>query len=123
MQLAYTAHANCEFAKTAYSIANASEHIKQVDFDNKTSYSEIRKIYLNESKKAFKVYPNPSTDMLLLDFESFDKTKALKVYDSSGQLLLTEKVSNHNHSIDISQLAIGVYYISYKGQNLKFNKN
>ena len=97
--------------------------IKQVDFDNKTSYSEIRKIYLNESQQAFKVYPNPSTDMLLLDFEAFDKTKSLTVYDSSGQLLLTEKVSNHKHSIDISQLAIGVYYISYKGQNLKFSKN
>jgi len=105
------------FAGTSY------YRIKQVDFDKKTSYSEIRKIYLNKSKPVFKIYPNPSTDMLLLEFESVDTTKALKVYDSSGQLILTQKVSNHKHSIDISQLAIGVYYISYEGQNLKFNKN
>ncbi len=96
------AHANYKFDNTSYSIANLNEHIEQVDLGSKTSYSEIRKIYLNESKRVVKVYPNRHSNILLLYFESFDKMKVLKVYDSSGQLILTKKVSNHTRSTDMS---------------------
>jgi CubicO group peptidase (beta-lactamase class C family) len=55
---------------------------------------------------SFTVYPNPAQHQLLI---SGLKGEALKIYNTSGLLVYSKKVTN---TVDVSKLEAGVYYIS-----------
>jgi hypothetical protein len=62
-----------------------------------------------------KVYPNPSTGIITLDWGAKATTATLDVYNINGQGLMHEKVSNQtNKTIDISHFVDGLYFILVK---------
>lgn len=64
----------------------------------------------------FKVYPNPATNNFNIDVEFEQPTDVLYVLtDLSGRIICNNtrtNVTNETHSIDVSTLAAGVYFIS-----------
>ena len=66
----------------------------------------------NLRDKAVKIFPNPSSKSITIDYVFNSNTKA-NVYNTSGKLLME---SNCN-TIDISRLASGMYFISIKEGN------
>jgi len=61
------------------------------------------------SAKKIGVYPNPVKD--ILNFKNADKISSLKIYDSTGKQVLSQKSAA---SLDVSQLMKGVYFIEFE---------
>lgn len=77
------------------------------------------KIYYNNSflgtkentiKKAFKLYPNPSTDFVII--ENVEKNLKLKINDLSGKILFETLTSDKTLKIDVSSFTTGQYILS-----------
>lgn len=77
------------------------------------------KIYYNNSflgakenaiKKTFKLYPNPSTDFVII--ENVEKNLKLKINDLSGKILFETLTSDKTQKINVSSFATGQYILS-----------
>jgi hypothetical protein len=63
------------------------------------------------SRVELSLYPNPVRDQLLVIIgEYIPRQGKLYMYDSSGRLVRTERVYHGWNSIDVSQLAAGIYF-------------
>lgn len=59
-----------------------------------------------------KIFPNPTSGYLTLDWGTKTVTASLDVYNVNGQGLMHEKVTNQNSkTLDLTRLANGVYFI------------
>jgi Secretion system C-terminal sorting domain/Right handed beta helix region len=99
--------------------------IKQIDTDNRFSYSNIVQIQGETDLKKPMVYPNPANDFLMAMQLDFDV--ALEIFDALGKKIYTETTSEET-KIDIQSFAKGVYFLKIiKKDNttsvLKFIKN
>lgn len=94
----------------------------EIDYYNKYSTS------INElSKTEFAIYPNPTTDFISLDSDTY-KTQNLEyeIYSSIGKLIIKDKL-NYKQNIDTSRLPNGQYLIKIfkpngKTETHKFQK-
>ncbi|AZA59973.1 T9SS type A sorting domain-containing protein [Chryseobacterium indoltheticum] len=64
----------------------------------------------NVIKKTFKLYPNPSTDFVII--ENVEKNLKLKINDLSGKILFETLTSDKTLKIDVSSFATGQYILS-----------
>ena len=76
----------------------------------------------------FKIYPNPATDNLNLNFENNVENGTLKIISLTGQTIFEKQnISGTNFKFDVSSLNSGIYMIqlsdSNKTINSKFIKN
>ena len=75
---------------------------------------------LNESDDAFKVFPNPAKEQVMISFENTNSTSAIEVYNLSGQKIYQNKVAQRQNMIDIKTWPSGVYLIHANGQVKRF---
>jgi hypothetical protein len=68
-----------------------------------------------EGKNILEVYPNPAQDILYLKGLDPGEKYQLLIYDVTGRIILTEKITTA--SVDIHQLTLGLYF--YKIENNK----
>lgn len=64
--------------------------------------------------KNIKVYPNPSSDYVIAEFESVGKTSVIVLHDLKGQLLFRKKMEHsgiQKEQINLEQFANGPYLI------------
>lgn len=104
--------------KSPYKDIASYYRVKQVDFDGKFSYSEIKSITLEENKSIeFLVYPNPSVDnFITVDLLGQSSLLSFQMYDKMGRLVtsLVNKTSIEGAStfnLDIKNLTKGVYFL------------
>ncbi|SHK13931.1 YCF48-related protein [Epilithonimonas mollis] len=78
-------------------------------------YSELYSFRISEmlgvqedSFTKIKIYPNPVIDFL--HFDSQDKIKEVKIFDSNGRLIKMLSLLN-NSSVDVTSLTTGIYYL------------
>jgi urea transporter len=64
---------------------------------------------IEQGFEQVKVYPNPATDVLHLQGLAIGSSWAL--YDMSGKLLKHEEALSNNLSIDVKDLAAGIYQL------------
>lgn len=84
--------------------------IKQISFDNKITYSEIRSINTGNRKIDLLIYPNPSHGTVNITIPSDFKGVDISIADYSGKTLkLWNNFSNQN--ITLNNLAKGFYLI------------
>ena len=58
------------------------------------------------------IYPNPASENLTISFNSIhQKEISLKIYNSSGQEVLSQQITGASKTIDISQFADGIYFV------------
>ncbi len=90
--------------------------IKQVDKDNRFSYSKV--IKLNPVwRSAITVAPNPVRQGQTINIHlAIDGTAHLELIDQTGRILKTSVMQNGINTISTQQLSKGYYWISVKGQ-------
>jgi hypothetical protein len=75
---------------------------------------------LSSKNYSMKIYPNPANDILYLEDVNFE-VKKVEVYNLQGQPIIQTDFNDNSkpHSISISLLKPGVYYIkSYTNEGL-----
>lgn len=75
--------------------------------------------------KNFTVSPNPSTDKVVVDFTLIEQGQKvdLSVYNSFGQLIMTQDMSSANQTtIDVSVLVNGLYSVEIRSGKQKATK-
>ncbi len=68
------------------------------------------------------VYPNPTTDLLVLSVNELKEDYKYKVLDMAGKLLSNGKLTNHQTQLDFSNYTAGSYYVnitSNQSKNIK----
>ncbi len=73
----------------------------------------------NTNQPKVSIYPNPAADIVNI---STQNAKSITILNSIGQTVYTTNVNNTTHSIDVSQLATGVYFIEIKNETKKITK-
>jgi hypothetical protein len=80
--------------------------LRQVDFDGKTSLSNIIYIPIGSKGQPLSVYPNPTSRELYV--VGLEDAATLELYNANGKLQLSQPVSGSS-SIDLTNLPAGVY--------------
>lgn len=86
-------------------------------FKNAPATVNIKKINNNE----FSIYPNPTSNIMTLDFNSSQTIKHIEIINTLGQIVFSQQFNtstSQHHSIDINQLNPGLYFIML-GTNVK----
>jgi hypothetical protein len=78
--------------------------------DNLSFDKVVTGIAYPEEPKTFYLYPNPTSDKLNIQFEDWQKVKAINITDMNGRLILHQDM--YTKQIDIQNFEKGVYFIS-----------
>ena len=102
------------YSTTAGSNGSAAEGIQQsFEISVVSKIEEAKGIYLTIS-----VYPNPATDYLILEVKDFELlAMTFQLFDMQGKLLQTQKITSHQTSIVMSNLAPGIYFVKVMQEN------
>lgn len=86
--------------------------IKVISTNDKSQSTGINE---NAEIQALRVYPNPSSGKVTVNFKPDSKKKAqLKITDESGRVVYTEEIkasSEITHEIDLGKEAKGIYFV------------
>ena len=91
--------------------------LKQIDNDGKFTYSSVASLkFLATGVNGFSFYPNPAKNKITVLFETINSGSAsLQLTNAEGKMVRNVMVSNRNSdsniTIDISSLTKGLYYI------------
>jgi hypothetical protein len=93
-----------------------------------TEFYSFRKWGLQLSsieKPMIQVHPNPCSNQLIINLNELTNVSKLSILDYSGKLLMDIDLNLHPNSItvDISNLAQGIYFVKMKDTNIRFVKN
>lgn len=59
----------------------------------------------------FEIYPNPTSGLLNISFNTIPQNTKIELYYSIGALVLTETMTNKNNTINASELSSGIYFM------------
>ena len=90
----------------------------QADLDGKATYSKIVNVAFNTNNTAFSVLQNPVVNNQLQ--VKLQKTTAINIYNSQGQLILTKVIASGAQTINLPMLAKGIYHIQAGAEFRKF---
>ena len=83
--------------------------VRPTSIDITTSLDEIKQIALD-------IYPNPATQSISIQTKDFTPLNSYKILDISGKLILSGSLSSVlKVDVDVSELAIGSYYVKVNG--------
>jgi hypothetical protein len=93
-------------------IGTSFYRLKQVDFDGKSSFSNIKAIHIEESEKI-SVYPIPAKDKINVQVNLSNPKIFIQIYDSKGTSAFSTKrqlsTEQSKMEIDVSSLSSGIY--------------
>lgn len=70
------------------------------------------------SLREIRVYPNPTTDKLIIDFGGPPKASTMKLFSYSGDLRFqTSLIGSQLHKIDLKDFEIGIYFLYIESGN------
>lgn len=108
-----------DYVNSSGSNGNSNEGVQQ-------PYEFFQEVGLEEEIIISAVYPNPTTDIIQIEFENTAQ-RELELFDQNGKLVLNSTCSNSNTSLDLSALAKGSYMLSVhrdqKTQTIKLIKH
>lgn len=116
----WTAPEEPEGPVTFYTAVNAADGNGTNSGDQIYTSSEtyqINSVGIAEQEIVEKLYPNPVRDMLHITLENANEK--VHIWSASGKLLNSKQVKSHQISIDVSQYAEGVYFLSVEGYKAK----
>ena len=69
-------------------------------------------IHENEAQVYnLKLFPNPFTNLLSLEFESYDKSRSLEICDALGKNVFSAESKEQNSTLNLGFLEQGVYFL------------
>ncbi|MDP1725930.1 MAG: T9SS type A sorting domain-containing protein [Bacteroidota bacterium] len=69
-----------------------------------------------DKKLEASVYPNPSYNVLNIDFEN-EKMRNIDIYNSQGKLLFSKQLFYAHNLVELDTFETGIYFISIRGEN------
>jgi len=75
----------------------------------------------NSTQERFKIFPNPVSEKLQIDFPKNTESVNIIIYDILGKQIIETEVNRDNNTIDLEYLPSGVYIAILQGQNQKEN--
>jgi hypothetical protein len=77
-----------------------------------------------ETEITFSLYPNPSHDLIYIDYQSLSKDVTIEIYDVRGQLLKSMKMNfQSTYAISVAELSSGLYLLKLNdGKNTKVQR-
>jgi len=79
--------------------------------------------YASESMpNNLKVYPNPSTGVLYIEFSEYQQA-SISIFDITGKMILQQKISGKKNLIDISRLTKSYYLLQIRQDSRLFYVN
>ncbi len=100
--------------------------VKYAFVDNRKVLAKNKKIAssIEEDKKSdIIIFPNPSEDILNLTTSYSNVGKELKIVNLLGELMINSIIESDKQTINVSNLADGVYFVVIDGRVNKFIKN
>lgn len=81
--------------------------------------SAVNEIALTEN--GIRVYPNPAQEKITIELNEKPNTgEEIFIYNSSGQMVKTQMVSQQKTELNISELPSGIYLVRMKNASVKF---
>ncbi|NUM32482.1 MAG: T9SS type A sorting domain-containing protein [Bacteroidetes bacterium] len=85
--------------------------LKQVDFDGKSEFSNIRVVSLNNTKiNIGKVYPNPANDIIKVNINT-EGEYDIVLQDINGKEILRSNGNSSVETINVSEIPAGIYFV------------
>lgn len=88
--------------------------LKQTDIDNKSAYSEIRKVTFADGS-VITVYPNPASNTINVKVADWSKVTEVSIMDVNGKVML--RTADASQGMFIGSLANGNYLLQVKQTN------
>ncbi|MEZ4954339.1 MAG: T9SS type A sorting domain-containing protein [Saprospiraceae bacterium] len=90
--------------------------LRQMDFDGKSEFSQVRLVKLENVDAEFKIFPNPATSFINIQLENkWEGELTLLLLNSIGQTVYAEKRRKPdefaNWTIDLSNFSNGIYQV------------
>lgn len=86
-------------------------------------YTDVRQTIINQNLNQVSLYPNPATDVLMVDLKAYrGQMAALTIFNSFGQLMQTQSFSdipNQAITLHLSDYKAGFYYVTIKVEQRK----
>jgi hypothetical protein len=98
---------------TTYTLTVIDEYFQMTSDSITVFVDPIASVAENINKRNIKVYPNPATDMVTIDFENgIFENASIELYDITGQKVLVEAIVNGSskHQINLKGMRAGFYY-------------
>ncbi len=79
-----------------------------------TSFIEIlvgEPLKIEQLSNSFNLYPNPVIDQLNIQIQGYKGNITCWLYNTNGQLIQQQKISNNTNKLDVSSLSSGVYFL------------
>lgn len=89
--------------------------LRQTDLDGRSETFEIRAVKV-ELGGFSNIYPNPTADVIVVSSAKND-IKSISIYSLLGELVLTRNLTGENVTLNLSNLASGVYTVVTTGVN------
>ena len=92
--------------------------LKQTDLDGNFVYSDIAKVDNNSLNSAFKVYPNPTSSYIFIEYSGAVKTP-IRIMDMNGRMVKSLFTTGAKTRVATNELAAGTYVVSIDGKTQK----
>lgn len=91
--------------------------LKMVDVDNSVDYSPIRYIQSQGITEKFKLYPNPTSDVLIVDIQDWtgEPVKVMLI-NFQGKRFFEQSITTSSE-IDVRALPAGIYLVQLQAKN------
>jgi len=91
--------------------------IKQVDFNQKTAYSQPITSYCNSqlTNDNVAIYPNPTTGNISINITNNRINCRYSILDGIGKTVMAGNLSELSNAIDLTNLSNGIYFIKIDG--------
>jgi hypothetical protein len=98
--------------------------LTQVDFDGKSSISEVVEVEAITDLNNIRIFPNPIGKQLsIVLLEEAESPLTVTIYNTVGQEVLAAKViTDKTLTLDVSSLPKGSYFIKIQGATTAFNQ-
>ena len=84
--------------------------LKQVDFDGKSTLSDVRVVHLNQANTNWNIYPNPTSNELHIETFGTEKLTA-QLFDITGKQVMENILFTNTTSVNLSPLNEGMYFV------------
>lgn len=92
--------------------------LKILEKDGKESFSKVVAVRNNRSVTKVLLFPNPVRQSLVITVPNFQKPLLAKLHNMQGQVLKTFIIASHKQTIDLSNLAAGIYQLKLEDGTL-----
>ena len=120
---------NGQTTATINNLASGWYNVTVTDENDCTATEEIlvsiSGISTTEEQSNVSIFPNPGEGIFYIQLENeqiADADMELKVFDVAGKMLFSQVEKTENISIDLSQYAKGIYYISIKTDSFSWKE-